>query len=167
MRIVIRWKTTLLLCALALAACGKNAAEENSPATTVPAAERTAPSAETPAMDSTGAPAAEKPVAAVPAPLASTQASAGETLHSAVADGTAVRIESSYLESGWLEGRLGPSPSGCRMVFLDKPTDGGYTSVALMTLKRLERKDGAEWREVAVQPLLDREPAHCLEAAAD
>jgi len=164
---MIRWKTTLLLGALALVACGRNAAEESAPASTLPAAEQSAPSPEAPAMDATGAPAAEKPVAVVPAPLASSQALAGETLHSAVADGAAVRVESAYLESGWLEGRLGPSPSGCRMVFLDKPTDGGYTSVALMTLTKLERKDGAEWRKVAVEALLDREPAHCLEAAAD
>ena len=162
---MIRWKTTVLLSALALAACGRNAAEEVAPATTPATAEPSVPSAEGPAMDATGAPAADDPVSAAPAdPL---HASPAAPTQSAVADGSAVRVESDYLESGWLQGRIGPSPSGCRMVFLDKPTEGGYTSVALMTLKRLERKVGAAWQEVAVQALLDREPTHCLEAAAD
>ena len=162
---MIRWKTTVLLSALALAACGRNAAEEAAPAATPATAEPAAPSAEAPAMDATGAPAAEDPASA--APVDPVTDSPTEPSQSAVADGSAVRVESAYLESGWLQGRLGPSPSGCRMVFLDKPTEGGYTSVALMTLKRLQRKDGAAWQEVAVQALLDREPTHCLEAAAD
>jgi hypothetical protein len=159
---MIQWKTTMLLTALALAACGSKATEDVAPATAAPAAEQVAPAAEVPAMDATGAPAPEGPVASRDSVNTSAESSPG-----AVPDGTRVRIESAYLDAGWLEGRVGPSPGGCRMVFLDKPTEGGYTSVALMTLKRLERKHGSEWRDVTVHSLLDREPSHCLEAAAD
>ena len=99
----------------------------------------------------------------VPAVISAAEITGADAIH----PGYGFLSESAYLADGWLEGHIGPSPSGCRMVFLDEPAEGGYTSVALMTLKRVERRDGAQWREVAVQPLLDREPAHCLEAAAD
>jgi hypothetical protein len=145
--------------AVLLAACGGQGAGQDAQAQSTPSAV-VAPQAETaatqsdatiaatPTMDATGAPAADE----------------GSQL---LADGSKVRVESEYLESGWLEGTLRPSPSGCRMVFLSKPTAGGYTMVALMTLKHIERQDGAAWTNVPVQPLLDREPSHCLQAAAD
>jgi len=118
-------------------------------------------------MDVTGAPAPAQGAEVVPnVPRYSDNAPAWAS-KAAPVDGVPVRVESAYLESGWIEGKIGPSPSGCRMVFLSKPNEAGYASVALMTLQRVQRKDGDSWQDMPVQPLLDREPAHCLEAAAD
>jgi len=158
--IVIRSIGSIGIAALLLMGCAGDeqgfAASGNTGAASPTARQASPGGIETPAMDATGA----------PAPLPASTAAAASTA-AGVADGSTVRVESSYLESGWLMGKIGPSPSGCRMVFLDKATEGGYTSVALMTLQRMERKEGDEWRDVAIKPLLAAEPPDCLEAAAD
>jgi hypothetical protein len=87
----------------------------------------------------------------------------------ALPDDTPVRIVATGLGNGtWLEGKLRLNkPSGCTMVFLDRKQPGGYTSVALNSVAKLERRDKGAWIDVPVKPLLAREPKACREAAND
>jgi len=87
----------------------------------------------------------------------------------AVPDNTRVRIVASGLGNGqWLEGRIGLNKgSGCTMVQFDRAQPGGYTSVALNSIAKLERQQNGAWVDVPVKPLLAREPKACREAAND
>ena len=57
--------------------------------------------------------------------------------------------------------------SGCTMVVLDKALPGGYTMVALNSVKRMERQEKGAWVDVPVKPLLAKETKPCREAAND
>ncbi len=57
--------------------------------------------------------------------------------------------------------------SGCTMVVLDKALPGGYTMVALNSVKKLERQDKGAWVDVPVKPLLAKETRECRDADND
>ena len=83
-----------------------------------------------------------------------------------VPDNTRVRIVASGLGNGqWLEGRIGLNKG--TMVQFDRAQPGGYTSVALNAIAKLERQQNGAWVDVPVKPLLAREPKACREAAND
>jgi hypothetical protein len=85
-----------------------------------------------------------------------------------VPDGTKVRILSTGLGGGWLEGKLQMNKSsGCTMIVLDRKQPGGYTMVALNSVGKMERQEKGAWVEVAVKPLLAKEKKACREAAND
>jgi hypothetical protein len=87
----------------------------------------------------------------------------------ALPDNTRVRIVASGLGNGeWLEGKASRNKgSGCTMVLLDRKQPGGYTMVALNSVKKLERQEKGAWVDVPVKPLLDKETKSCREAAND
>jgi hypothetical protein len=87
----------------------------------------------------------------------------------ALADNTRVRIVASGLGNGeWLEGKASRNKgSGCTMVVLDRKQPGGYTMVALNSVRKLERQEKGAWVDVPVKPLLDKETRSCREAAND
>lgn len=78
-----------------------------------------------------------------------------------------VRVEGIGIEQGWFEGKVLVTGEGCTMVKLDRKTEHGYTMLALLAIARLQQKDGAGWKDLSVNDLKTREPAHCLEAGAD
>lgn len=79
--------------------------------------------------------------------------------------GTVVRVEGSGIETGWFTGKVLVAGERCTMVKLDTPTKDGYTMLALVALKRLQRQQGAQWTDVALPPLVQREPKACLEGS--
>ena len=81
--------------------------------------------------------------------------------------GTVVRIEGTGIESGWHQGKITVTSEGCTMVALDKPTKDGYTLIALIATKRLERQQSGAWSDVPMKPLQAQEPKMCLEEGAD
>ena len=96
-------------------------------------------------------------------------AGTGVSFAQSLPDNTRVRVVASGLGNGqWLEGRIGVNKgSGCTMVQFDQKQPGGYTSVALNSVARLERQQGGAWVEVPVKPMLAKEPKACREAAND
>jgi hypothetical protein len=81
--------------------------------------------------------------------------------------GTVVRIEGSGIEGGWHEGKITVTSEGCTMVSLVKPTKDGYTMIALIATRRLQKQQGASWIDVSVKDLQSHEPKKCLEEGAD
>lgn len=94
--------------------------------------------------------------------LAATAAQAG-----ALAKDTPVRIEGSGIEAGWFEGRIFVTDEGCTMVKLAKPTRDKYTMIALVAVAKLQKKDGAAWRDLSMHDLRAQEPKRCLAEGAD
>ena len=80
---------------------------------------------------------------------------------------TAVRVEGQGIEPGWFDGKVFITSEGCTMVKLAKATRDGYTMLALIALERLQKQEGASWRDLSLADLKAREPKQCLEAAAD
>jgi hypothetical protein len=78
-----------------------------------------------------------------------------------LAQDTVVRIQASGIEPGWHEGRIGQTPTGCTMVFLDAKTKGGYSSVALQGASQMQRKEGGGWVDVPVKTLARQQPKAC------
>jgi hypothetical protein len=85
----------------------------------------------------------------------------------ALAKDTPVRIEGSGIESGWFEGKIHVTGEGCTMVKLSKPTKDHYTMIALVGVAKLQKKDGAGWRDLSLQDLKSHEPKRCLVEGAD
>ena len=87
----------------------------------------------------------------------------------AIADNTPVRVVPSGVGDGsWVTGRVTLNKgSGCTMVVLDKKLPGGYTMVALNSVKKMERQDKGAWVDVPVKALLAKETKSCREAAND
>jgi hypothetical protein len=81
--------------------------------------------------------------------------------------GTAVRIEGTGIEAGWHEGVTTVTSAGCTMVSLKKPTQDGYTMIALIATARLQRLQDGTWTDVALPALLGKEPKTCLEEGSD
>ncbi len=79
--------------------------------------------------------------------------------------GTVVRVEGTGIEAGWFTGTVLVAGERCTMVKLDRATKDGYTMLALVALKRLQRQQGSQWTDVALPPLLQREPKACLEGS--
>ena len=84
-----------------------------------------------------------------------------------LAKGTVVRIEGSGIEGGWHEGKITVTSEGCTMVSLAKPTKDGYTMLALIATKRLQKQQGGSWIDVSVKDLQAHEPRKCLEEGSD
>ena len=81
--------------------------------------------------------------------------------------GAVVRIEGQGIEAGWHDGKITVTSDGCTMVTLAKPTKDGYTMIALIATKRLQRQQSGAWTEVSVKALQSHEPKRCLEEGAD
>ena len=84
-------------------------------------------------------------------------------------ENTPVRVIPSGVGDGsFVTGKLTLNKgSGCTMVVLDKKLPGGYTMVALNSVKKLERQDKGAWVDVPVKPLLAKETKECRDAAND
>ena len=78
-----------------------------------------------------------------------------------LAKGAPVRIRASGLGGNWLEGKVGASPAGCTMIVLNVKAPGGYTMVSLHGVAQMQVQQGSGWADVAVKPLVAREPASC------
>jgi hypothetical protein len=81
--------------------------------------------------------------------------------------GTVVSIEGQGIEAGWHEGKITVTSEGCTMVTLARPSKDGYTMIALIATKRLQRQQSGTWAEVSVKTLLSHEPKPCLTEGAD
>lgn len=95
--------------------------------------------------------------------LIAPQAHGVETL----ADGVTVRIRSAAIESGWHTGRIKRDARLCSTVQLDRPTERGRTSLALLAVDALQLGRIGSWTAVSARHAIASEPAHCLAAAAD
>jgi hypothetical protein len=84
-----------------------------------------------------------------------------------ISSDTVVRVSSSGLEPGWLRGRVVLDARRCWMVQLDRATQDGYTLLALSFVAAVEVANGAGWTPLALQPVIDAQPAECLESGAD
>lgn len=80
---------------------------------------------------------------------------------------TPVRIEGSGIEPGWFDGTIFITGEGCTMVKLAKPTKDRYTMIALIAVAKLQKKEGAGWREIPLKELKAHEPAGCLVEGSD
>lgn len=110
----------------------------------------------------------EKPRARWMAALAAGMLASAVSHAQALPENTRVRIMSSGLGGGWLDGRITLNKgSGCTMVVFDQKQPGGYTMAALNGLARLERQESGKWVDVPVKPLLAKETRDCREAAND
>lgn len=87
----------------------------------------------------------------------------------ALPENTLVRVIPSGVGDGsFVTGKLTLNKgSGCTMVVLDRKLPGGYTMVALNSVKKLERQDKGAWVDVPVKPLLAKETKECRDAAND
>jgi hypothetical protein len=85
----------------------------------------------------------------------------------ALPKGTVVRVEGTGIEAGWFQGKITVTSEGCSMVTLDKATKDGYTMLALIAIKRLERQQGTGWIAESLEKLKAREPKKCLEEGSD
>jgi hypothetical protein len=84
-----------------------------------------------------------------------------------LAKGTVVRVASSSIESGWHEGHMVLDSRRCWMVQLHKPTKDGYTMLALSFVNAVEIARGAGWAPIELRPVVQAQPAECLEEGAD
>ena len=84
-------------------------------------------------------------------------------------DNTPVRaIPTGVGDGSFVTGKLVRNKgSGCTMVVLDKALPGGYTMVALNSVKKIERQDKGAWVDVPVKPLLAKETKECRNADND
>jgi hypothetical protein len=85
----------------------------------------------------------------------------------ALPKGEAVRIQSGAIDGRWHEGKIGLSPAGCTMIYLTKKTSGGYESLTLLLVEKLQQMNHGAWIDVPVAPLLATEPKACREEFAD
>jgi hypothetical protein len=91
------------------------------------------------------------------------QATAAE----AIAEGSTVRIRSNSIEAGWHTGRIKRDDRRCSMVQLDRPTDHGYTALALMVVDALQLGRMGQWTAINAKQVIASEPAHCLVEGSD
>jgi hypothetical protein len=91
------------------------------------------------------------------------QANAIET----IADGSTVRIRSNSIEAGWHTGKLKRDERRCSMVQLDRPTEHGYTLLALMVVDALQLGKIGQWTAIDAKRAIASEPAHCLVEGSD
>jgi len=84
-----------------------------------------------------------------------------------LADGVTVRVRSAAIEAGWHTGRIKRDARRCSMVQLDRPTEHGYTLIALMTVDALQLGRIGEWTAIDARRAIESEPAHCLVDGAD
>jgi hypothetical protein len=84
-----------------------------------------------------------------------------------LADGTSVRIRSSWIEAGWHTGRIKRDDRSCWTVQLDRPTGGGYTLVALTIVDALQLGRTGAWTAVDAKQALAAAPSHCFVPGSD
>lgn len=84
-----------------------------------------------------------------------------------LADGATVRIRSNSIESGWHTGRIKRDGRLCSMVQLDRPTEHGYTLIALMAIDALQLGHTGAWTAIDARRAIAAEPTHCLVDGAD
>lgn len=77
-------------------------------------------------------------------------------------DGSTVRIRSNAIEAGWHTGTIKRDGRQCWMVRLDRPTEHGYTLLALMIVDALQLGRTGEWTAIDAKRAIAAEPAHCL-----
>ncbi len=87
----------------------------------------------------------------------------------ALPDSTPVRVIPSGVGDGsFVTGKVTLNKgSGCTMVVLDRKLPGGYTMVALNSVKKMERQEKGAWVDVPLKPLLAKETKSCREADND
>ena len=102
-------------------------------------------------------------IAAVALAALAQPAQAGDPL----ADGSTVRIRSNSIEAGWHTGRIKRDTRRCSMVQLDRPTEHGYTLLALMVVDALQLGRTGEWTAIDAKRAIAAEPAHCLVEGSD
>ena len=85
----------------------------------------------------------------------------------AIADGSTVRIRSNSIEAGWHMGRIKRDTRRCSMVQLDKPTEHGYTLLALMVVDALQLGRTGQWTAIDAKRAIASEPSHCLVEGSD
>jgi hypothetical protein len=84
-----------------------------------------------------------------------------------ISDGSTVRIRSAAIEAGWHTGRVKRDGRHCSMIQLDRPTQHGYTTVALMAIEALQLGRTGQWTAISPKQAIASEPAHCLVEGAD
>lgn len=82
-------------------------------------------------------------------------------------DGVTVRVRSGLIESGWHVGRITRDRRLCSVVELERPTEHGYTSVALSVVDALQLGRTGAWTAINARRAIAAEPAHCLNAGSD
>ncbi|MGH8176328.1 MAG: hypothetical protein ACREV5_08720 [Steroidobacter sp.] len=82
-------------------------------------------------------------------------------------NGAVVRVSSGSIEAGWHRGRAVLDQRNCWMVKLDKPTQGGYTMLALSFVSSVEVDRSGAWAPLALQSLIKTQPEQCLEEGSD
>ena len=85
----------------------------------------------------------------------------------AIEDGVTVRIRSNSIESGWHTGRITRDSRHCSMVQLDRPTEHGYTLLALMVVDALQLGYTGRWTAINAKLAIASEPVHCLVEGSD
>jgi hypothetical protein len=85
----------------------------------------------------------------------------------AITDGSTVRIRSNSIEAGWHTGRIKRDDRRCSMVQLDRPTEHGYTLLALMVVDALQLGSTGHWTAISAKQVIASEPAHCLVEGSD
>ena len=78
-----------------------------------------------------------------------------------ITDGSTVRIRSTAIEAGWHTGRVKRDERRCSMIQLDRPTEHGYTMIALMVVEALQLGRIGQWTAISPKQALASEPAHC------
>ena len=84
-----------------------------------------------------------------------------------IADGSTVRFRSPSIEAGWHTGRIKRDGRQCAMIQLDRPTEHGYTLVALMVVNALQLGRTGQWTAVDARRAIASEPSHCLVEGSD
>jgi hypothetical protein len=84
-----------------------------------------------------------------------------------ITEGITVRIRSNSIEAGWHTGRIKRDDRRCSMVQLDRPTQDGYTLLALMVVDALQLGRTGEWTAINTKQALASEPRHCLVEGTD
>ena len=84
-----------------------------------------------------------------------------------ISDGSTVRVRSNSIESGWHTGRQKRDSRQCYMVQLDRPTEHGYTMLALMVVDAMQLGRTGQWMAIDAKRAIASEPAHCLVEGSD
>jgi len=92
---------------------------------------------------------------------------AAPVLADTIADGSTVRFRSNSIESGWHTGRIKRDSRHCSMIQLDRPTEHGYTLVALMVVDALQLGRTGQWTAIDARRAIAAEPSHCLIEGSD
>jgi len=84
-----------------------------------------------------------------------------------IADGSTVRFRSNSIEAGWHTGRIKRDSRHCSMIQLDRPTEHGYTMVALLVVDALQLGRIGQWTAIDARRAIASEPSHCLIEGSD